>query len=87
MSKTLKAMLAVTPLVKNLENQEYLNILLNGKTRLEELFAEIDAKIVREEMRKTQDDSEKIPTKIRRIIKKPQLPQIIVKLFTKHLKT
>ena len=87
MSKTLKAMLADTPLVKNLENQEYLNILLNGKTRLEELFAEIDAKIVREKMRKTQDDSERIPTKIRRIIKKPQLPQIIVKLFTHHLKT
>ena len=86
MSKTLKAMLADTPLVKNLENQEYLSILLNGKTRLEELFAEIDAKIVREEMRKTQDDSEKIPTKIRRIIKKPQLPQIIVKLFNNHLK-
>jgi len=85
MGKTLQAMLADTPLVKNLENQEYLNILLNGKTTLEALFAEIDAKIVREEMRKTQDESEKIPTKLRRIIKKPQLPQIIVKLFTNHL--
>ncbi len=87
MSKTLKAMLADTPLVKNLENQEYLNLLLNGKPRLEELFVEIDAKIVREEMRKTRQDSAKIPTKIRRIIKNPQLPQIIVKLFTNHLKT
>ncbi len=85
MSKTLKAMLADTPLVKNLENQEYLKILLNGKTRLEELFAEIDARIVREEMRKTQEDSAKIPTKIRHIIQDPQLPQIVVNLFANHL--
>jgi hypothetical protein len=86
MHKTLKAMLADTPLVKNLENQEYLNILLNGKTNLEELFAEIDSRIVREEMTKVQADSEKIPSKIRRIIKKPEFPQIIVDLFTCHLK-
>ncbi|MCP4399897.1 MAG: hypothetical protein GY801_21650 [bacterium] len=85
MSKTLKAMLADTPLVKNLENQEYLKILLNGKTRLEELFVEIDAKIIREEMKKTQEDSAKIPTKIRHIIKDPQLPQIVVNLFVNHL--
>ncbi|MDP1541801.1 MAG: hypothetical protein Q8L99_01455, partial [Polycyclovorans sp.] len=41
MCRTLQTMLADTPLVKNLENPEYMEILLNGKTDLEELFAEI----------------------------------------------
>ena len=31
-----------TPLVKNSQDAEYMNILLNGKSSLEELFAEID---------------------------------------------
>lgn len=34
--------LAGTPLVKNLDNQEYLKILLNGKASLEELFAQLE---------------------------------------------
>lgn len=81
MSNTLKTLLADTPLVKNLENQEYLNIILNGKATLEERFAEIDAKIVREELRKSQEDSEEIPPKIKRLVKKPHLPQLLAQLF------
>ena len=34
MCKTLQAMLADTPLVKNLENREYVNALLDGKATL-----------------------------------------------------
>ncbi len=39
--RTLQTMLADTPLVKNLDNPRYMEILLNGKANLEELFAEI----------------------------------------------
>lgn len=39
--RTLQTMLADTPLVKNLDNPSYMEILLNGKVSLEELFAEI----------------------------------------------
>ncbi len=81
MSKTLKTMLAQTPLVKNLKNQEYLNIILNGKATLEERFSEIDASIVRKELNKSQEDLEKIPPKIRRIIKDSALPQRIMEMF------
>lgn len=42
MSKTLQAMLAYTPLVKNLSNPTYAGILLDRKISLEELFAEIE---------------------------------------------
>jgi hypothetical protein len=41
MCRTLQTMLADTPLVKNLDNPQYMEILLNGKANLEELFADI----------------------------------------------
>ncbi len=41
MARMLSTMLADTPLVKNLDNPEYMEILLGGKANLEELFAEI----------------------------------------------
>jgi hypothetical protein len=84
MSKKLKTMLADTPLVKNLENEEYLKIILNGKATLAELFSEIHAKSVREELQKSQEHFERIPAKIRGMIKKANLPQIITKLFTRQ---
>jgi len=37
-----EAMLADTPLVKNLDNHDYMELLLDGKENLEELFAELD---------------------------------------------
>jgi hypothetical protein len=85
MSKKLSTMLAQTPLVKNLENEEYLKIILNGKASLEELFSEINTKIVQEELRKSQEDSEKIPAKIRGIIKNSDLPQIVTTLFLRQV--
>ena len=84
MSRKLRAMLADTPLVKNLENKEYLEIILNGKAILEERFSQIDAKNVREELRKSQEYFGRIPAKIRGMIKKEDLPQIVTKLFLRQ---
>jgi len=83
MNKKLRVMLADTPLVKNLENKDYLGILLNGTTTLEARFSEIDVNTVREELNRSQEHSERIPAVIRRLIKKPDLPQIITDLFHK----
>jgi hypothetical protein len=85
MCKTLKAIIADTPLIKNLEKPQYLEILLNGNNTLEERFAEIDAELVRNDMNKLKDDAEKIPPKIQRIIKNKKLPQILVKLCEDYL--
>ncbi len=41
----LHTMLADTPLVKNLDNDEYMKILLNGKRNLEDLFANLKSDI------------------------------------------
>lgn len=83
MNKRLRAMLADTPLVKNLENKDYLRILLSGNTTLEDRFSEIDVDTVREELSRSQEHSQRIPAAIRRLIKKPDLPQIITDLFQK----
>ena len=45
-------MIAETPLVKNLENKEYMNILLQGKNTLSECFAEIDHEVFQKEFEK-----------------------------------
>ena len=42
MRRVLHAMLADTPLIKNLENPEYMHLLLNGKETLEKVFAELE---------------------------------------------
>ena len=79
-NKTLKAMLSDTPLVKNLHNSEYMKIILNGKVTLEERFAEIDFKIVREELlRKKQE--QKIPSEIANFIKDPKLYEKLIHIF------
>jgi hypothetical protein len=43
MGRVLQAMLADTPLVRNLDNPSYMKILLEGKANLQELFAELEA--------------------------------------------
>jgi hypothetical protein len=81
MSKTLQAMLADTPLVKNLQNESYVKILLDGKPTLEARFAEIDIESVRKQLSDSQKSLEKIPAAIEKIIAKPRFPQIITNLF------
>jgi hypothetical protein len=80
MSRTLQTMLADTPLVKNLDNPEYVKMLLNGKASLEELFAEIAS------MPKTTDDesetyTDKILPGFKALIKMSALPDQVAQLF------
>lgn len=80
MCKALKAMLADTPLVKNLENEEYLSILLGKSSSLEERFAAIDANIVRSRLNEIANPPEKLPANLKKLIRKPEMPQEIRKL-------
>jgi len=81
MSRTLHTMLADTPLVKNLENPQYLEILLDGKASLEALFAQTDAAQLREEFQMAQHAPEKVPTIIKRLIQEPTYPQDLTLLL------
>ena len=71
MSRALRSLLADTPLVKNLENREYMDIILNGKNSLEELFADIDNTLVRKELKKAKCSPDKIPATLKKMISKP----------------
>ena len=73
LNKVIKAMLADTPLVKNLSNPEYMKIILNGHNTLEERFAEIDEKLVREEMKRS-EDHKGISARMKKVLRKPNLP-------------
>jgi hypothetical protein len=81
--RMLRAMLAETPLVRNLQNPNYLKILLNGKTTIAEVFAEIDIATLRQEFRKAQADPEKIPAKLKALIAMPDYPGKLVEMIRK----
>jgi hypothetical protein len=81
LNKTLKSILAETPLVRNLNSEEYLGIILNGCSTLAERFSHIDAEIVQEELRKAESNQEKISKEARWVIKQPDLPEKISALF------
>jgi hypothetical protein len=69
LNKTLKTILADTPLVRNLENDDYYKIILNGCSTLSERFSQIDDIIVREQLRQAEKNQEKISPEIKSIIK------------------
>lgn len=82
LSKTLKSMLADTPLVSNLDDERYREVILDGCESLEERFSRIDAKFVREEMKQAQRNQEKITPEVRKIIRRSDLPQKVSTLFS-----
>ena len=81
MSKTLQTMLADTPLAKNLQNESYMKILLEGKPTLEALFADIDIAMVRKQLLNTESSWQRIPAKMKKIIAQPKLAQAINHIF------
>lgn len=82
-SLMLQNMLAQTPLVRNLQNPEYMKILLDKKTTLEDVFAEIEITRLREDLKNAQQNTEKIPAKIKNLIKEPQYPGMLANLVKK----
>ncbi|MBA4380349.1 MAG: hypothetical protein C0393_06700 [Anaerolinea sp.] len=83
MAKTLQAMLADTPLVRNLENPHYMQILLDGHSTLEERFADIDIALVRKALRAARLTPERVPCEIRQLIAHPGFPDTVSNLFRK----
>ena len=84
--RILQAMFAETPLVRNLENPDYMAILLDGKQTLEQVFAEIEIDIVREEFRKAQLNPEKVPVKIKALIGMRDYPEKLVEMVAQQAK-
>ena len=75
-------MLADTPLIKNLDNPEYMALLLDGKASLEELFAQMGPTLFAAEV-ESQADAGRILPGFRKIIKLPTLPEHLLRLAAK----
>ncbi|MEN8133719.1 MAG: transposase [Pseudomonadota bacterium] len=83
LTKTLKAMLAQTPLVKNLDNPQYMEIILNGKASLAERFAQINVVQVRIAHAEAQKSTQRYPKRMAELFKIPHLPKLLVKTSPK----
>ena len=81
LNKTLKSILADTPLVKNLDNPDYMEILLDGCNTLEERFAKVDSCIVAEKLKAEQKKYKKFSSEMKKIIRCPDLPKKVALLL------
>ena len=81
LNKTLKAILSDTPLVRNLEKQEYVEIILDRCSDLAERFAEIDVRMVRKKLENSKKSNEKILPGIGKLIKNADLITKIRSVF------
>ena len=75
LNKTLRFMLTDTPIVKNLNNPQYLEIILDSCRTLEERFEKIDSRLVVEKLKAEQRNHQIIDSKMKKIIKLPDLPE------------
>jgi hypothetical protein len=81
LNKTLRFMLTDTPIVKNLNNPEYLEIILDGCRTLEERFERIDSRLVAEKLKAEQRKHQIIGSEMKKIIKMPDLPKRLSALW------
>ena len=79
----LQTMLADTPLVKNLDNDEYMKILLDGKANLEELFADLELTATTRSADQPVGVDRLLPG-FRRLITQQNLPEQVAQLLSKN---
>ena len=85
MAKVLKAMLKDTPLIMNLRNKDFMNILLDGKKNLAQRFADVDVEIVRHQMNELTGTEPPLSAKLKKIITAPTLPASLIPLLKKEV--
>jgi len=81
LKRPIGAMLPETLLVRNLENEEYLGMLLGETKCLEERFAQIDSHLFISEFSKMRSNSKKVPAEAKKLIKTDGALEKIEKLF------
>jgi hypothetical protein len=81
LNRTLKYVLADTLLVKNLDNPEYLTILLDGSSTLEKRFSKIDNRTVIARLRAEHVKGKKMSAEMKKIVRLPDLPERLAALM------
>ena len=74
-------MMPGTVLVKNLEKEDYLKILIEGTSGLEERFAQIDSHLFIREFSKMKSHNKKVPANVKKLIKENQALEKIEKMY------
>ena len=82
LNKRLKSILTDTPLIKNLDNPEYMEAILDGNDNLEERFEKVDANMVAEKLKTEQKLHGKISPEMKKIIQRPDLPDELISLLS-----
>lgn len=75
--RTIRTMVADTPLIRNLKNDDYQKVIMGDKRNLSEVFAGIDVKTIRKRMAEHNVSNEKIPPKIQLLLKESSLPFLL----------
>jgi len=83
MERALKAMLKDTPLVMNLKNKDFMDILLDGKKSLAQRFADVEAEIVRRQMKKSTVQGNLSSARLKKIVSAPTFPESLTPLMGK----
>jgi hypothetical protein len=83
MERILTTMLKDTPLVMNLRNKAFRQILLDEKETLADRFAEIDAEAVREELHRSSDASDAVAAKLKKLFTSPNFPDSLLTLVSR----
>lgn len=78
LGRTARAMIAETPMMKNLECPQFMNIILNGQPSLAARFAQLDRKRINQRVEKSKGE-EKLPTGIKRIVNDPNFYKVFLK--------
>jgi hypothetical protein len=81
LKKMLTHILPSTPLARNLKNDEYMAIILNGCATLEERFAQIDSELVLKKMKQERANSRGLSSPLKKIVRKPDFPQKLENQF------
>ena len=84
-TRVLKAMLEDTPLVMNLRNKDFMDILLDGRQNIGERFADIDADIVRTQMNKSTGNEYPVSIKLKKIISAPTFLEYLTSLIDRKV--
>jgi len=87
LNRTLKSILADTPLVKNLDNSDYLDIILDGCNTLEERFEKIDRRMVLKRLEAEKKNNERINPAVKKIIRRPDFPERLFGLMQRNIDT
>ena len=82
MERMLKTICEDTPLVMNLKNEDFMKILLAGKSNLPQRFADIDPNTVRRQMSRSTQQDKTASARLRKVVNAPTFLQTLSSLVT-----